>query len=148
METPTGVVGTLNMLSATIDWRDETARCVGVFRSQDHAAVEVEYKVHMATELLSLLARAFLKAGVPVVRGSKARVGITIPAEELVGLSVAPSPAPAAPPPRTLDPPVKEGELLERRVDRRTREWKEQERARLAGANGNGHEQSNPIPGA
>lgn len=81
MGTPANLTGTLNMLMATIDWRDETARCVGVFRSHEHAAVEVEYKVILDESLLNLLARAFLKAGIPVLRGSKAN----LPAVQLLG---------------------------------------------------------------
>ena len=63
------------MLTAQIDWRDETAWCVGVFRSEEHGALEVEYKVHLESGVLDLLARAFLKAGLPVLRGS----GLTSP---------------------------------------------------------------------
>jgi len=75
------LTGTLNMLTAQIDWRDETARCVGVFRSDDHGALEVEYKVHLDREILDLLARAFLKVGIPVIRGSDA----IVPGLKLVG---------------------------------------------------------------
>ena len=64
------LTGTLNMLTAQIDWRDETARCVGVFRSDAHGALEVEYRVSLDSTILDLLARAFLKAGLPVLRGS------------------------------------------------------------------------------
>ena len=66
------LAGTLNMLTAQIDWRDETARCVGVFRSDAHGALEVEYRVSLDAHILDLLARAFLKAGLPVLRGSMA----------------------------------------------------------------------------
>lgn len=73
--------GRLNMISATIDWRDETARCVGVFRSEDAMALEVEYRVHLDEQMLDLLAKTFLQAGVPILRGSEA----TTPAVRLFG---------------------------------------------------------------
>lgn len=73
------LAGTLNMLTAQIDWRDETARCVGVFRSDEHGALEVEYRVSLDAAILDLLARAFLQAGLPVLRGSAVETrGITI----------------------------------------------------------------------
>ena len=106
------LTGTLNMLTAQIDWRDETARCVGVFRSDAHGALEVEYKVHLESTVLDLLARAFLKAGLPVLRGSAATVsGIAV-------LDGAITPAP--------------------KIDRRRREWRQQKAAVGEPSNGDG----------
>jgi hypothetical protein len=119
------------MLSATIDWRDETARCVGVFRSEDAAALEVEYRVHLDHAILDLLARAFLKAGVPVLRGSAA----DLPAVRLLGDTLAehiPVRRPSAPTAGATGGPKK--------VDKRTRAWKEQQRkaALVAAGRNNG----------
>jgi len=104
------LAGTLNMLTAQIDWRDETARCVGVFRSDDHGALEVEYRVLLDAHILDLLARAFLKAGLPVLHGSMAEErGVTI----ADGMPMTP---------------------LAQKIDRRRREWRKQ--AVVSGGNG------------
>lgn len=105
------LAGTLNMLTAQIDWRDETARCVGVFRSDDHGALEVEYKVHLESGILDLLARAFLNAGLPVLRGSVAVASrITV----LDGTPMTPT---------------------AQKIDRRKREWRERKSV-VNGGNG------------
>lgn len=154
------LTGTLNMLTATIDWRDETARCVGVFRSETAAALEVEYKVHLDQTILDLLARAFLKAGIPVLRGSEAK----LPSVRLIGDTLSemvpapkPSPAPVAipkppadsntmqPSPTPAIPPITvfkmdgqpknhDAEQIEppKKVDRRATWRKEREAAALA----------------
>ena len=104
------LAGSLNMLTAQIDWRDETARCVGVFRSDDHGALEVEYRVVLDTHILDLLARAFLKAGLPVLRGLAAEArGVTVVDGSLM--------TPTA-----------------QKIDRRRREWRKQ--AVVSGGNG------------
>jgi hypothetical protein len=112
------LTGTLNMLTATIDWRDETARCVGVFRSEHASALEVEYTVHLDTALLDLLARAFLKAGVPVLRGSSAEH----PGVQLLGETLSQHILGRRPRSRPAKP---DGGP---RIDRRTRAWKAQQR--------------------
>src|SRR5512139_200653 len=88
---PLTLPGSLNMLTALIDWRDETARCVGVFRADGAMALEVEYKVHMDPTVLDLLARAFLKAGIPIIRGSKATAPVAHipPTESHKGFGIA-----------------------------------------------------------
>jgi hypothetical protein len=82
------------MLSATIDWRDESVRCVGVFRSDDGAAMEVEYKIRLDDDVLDFLAKAFLKAGVPILRGSEeALPKVTLRGETLMEYTPARPPA-------------------------------------------------------
>lgn len=154
------LTGTLNMLTATIDWRDETARCVGVFRSENAAALEVEYKVHLDRAILDLLARAFLKAGVPVLRGSEAELpNVRLLGDTLSEIRPAP-PRPPAPAPSPDDgglpsyaapalPPVQafkmDGQPKDRapKVDRRST-WREERKAAaqqavLGSPNGDGH---------
>src|SRR5512139_1496553 len=133
---PLTLPGSLNMLTALIDWRDETARCVGVFRADGAMALEVEYKVHMDPTVLDLLARAFLKAGVPIIRGSKAAVPMAhIPSvDKSKGLGVDEDGLIPSPQERTQT--LKE-EVLARRnkFDRRTKEgraaYEAEERERL-----------------
>lgn len=114
------MAGTLNLLRATIDWRDETAQCLGIFRSDGATALEVEYKVVLDDALLDLLARAFLKAGLPLLRGSKTQVEVPsiTPIGDTLGEFRSASDAP--------------------KLDRRTRAWRDQQRAlRDAPPNGN-----------
>lgn len=72
--------GTLTMLSALIDWRDDSARCHAVFKSADGAALEVEYRVALSDPLLKTLAHAFTVAGVPLLRAPE--VPVTLPEPE------------------------------------------------------------------
>lgn len=132
------LTGRLNMLTATIDWRNEVARCVGVFRSEEQAAMEVEYTIHLDDELLDLLAKAFLQAGVPVLRGSEAAT----PAVTLVGDTLSEF--------KAAEVVTGARQKVQRynmdgtpRLDRRTRAGKEQERMQTAagrkgGGNGTG----------
>jgi len=115
------LTGTLHLRSAAIDWRDETARCVGVFRSDEAAALEVEYRVHLDAALLDLLARAFLQAGVPILRESKAAFpGVVLRGD---------TPAEYVAKPRQRRPAVgPDGE----KIDRRTRAWREMQKAPAA----------------
>jgi hypothetical protein len=68
--------GTLTMHSALIDWRDDSARCVALFKSSQGPALEVEYRVVLNDHLLKILATAFVVAGVPMLRAPEVPVSL------------------------------------------------------------------------
>ena len=70
--------GTLTMHSALIDWRDDTARCVALFKSTQGPALEVEYRVVLTDDLLKTLAHAFVVAGVPMLRAPDILVSLPV----------------------------------------------------------------------
>lgn len=70
--------GTLTMHSALIDWRDDSARCVALFKSAQGPALEVEYRVVLNDHLLKILAHAFVVAGVPMLRAPEVPVSISV----------------------------------------------------------------------
>lgn len=72
--------GTLTMLSALIDWRDDSARCRAVFKTRDGTALDVEYRVALSDLLLKTLAHGFVRAGIPLLRAPE--VPVTLPAPE------------------------------------------------------------------
>ena len=103
--------GTLTMLSALIDWRDDSARCHAVFKSTDGTALEVEYRVTLSDPLLKTLAHGFVCAGIPLLRAPE--VPVPLPTKSFA-----------------MDGSPK--------IDRRRKEWREVQRAaeaqRLAAA--------------
>lgn len=117
------LTGTLRMVSACIDWRAETARCIGLFRTPDGGSLEVEYRVPLGLDLLDLLAQAFLKAGLPTLN--------------------APSPEPVK-----MAVPSGVVEVPDRRIDKRSREWKLLQRKMAEDDPTNGHNVSQaPVAG-
>lgn len=106
------LTGTLVMERAMLDWRRERATCVGLFRSADGGSVEVQYEAVLDQDALDLLARLFLRAGLPTLRAA----------------------APAGP-----VMAVPSGEIPDvPKLDRRTRAWKLHQREAAAAGNGNG----------
>lgn len=116
------LTGTLRMVSAQIDWRAETARCVGLFRTPDGGSLEVEYRAPLDLDLLDLLAKAFLKAGLPSLH---------------------------RPPPEPVKMMVPSGvvEIPDRKIDKRSREWKRLQRQAQAADPTNGHSDLAPVAG-